>query len=149
MEEEKELHDELGKVQSLLESLKTRLVDIDNRLVEVETLSNPVILESRIEEVERTVDVVRANSDVSSSLVRGVMEDRLVEIVSDEQLQAFYHRSGAQLKNVAAALSIEESTASRLVNGKIRDIEQRHKLKQYCLQLIRAKNRSGISTGVA
>lgn len=71
-----------------------------------------------------------------------IMEEKLIEIVSDSEIKKLWVESGVPLKQIEAEFNITSSSAHALVNGNTKNVHDRNKIKQYLLRKIR-ENQKG------
>lgn len=71
--------------------------------------------------------------------VNSFIEGKVIQTVSNAELQELYLNSGLKLENIATKFSVDKSTAHRWVNGENSDPHVRHKLKMFLVECISQK----------
>ena len=68
--------------------------------------------------------------------------NKFVEVVQDAELKELYIQSGATIQDVMDGMRVEKTHAYRLINGEAKDLEARHKLKQFLLKKIKESQKN-------
>jgi len=118
------------------EEISAKLRDIDSVLIDIQARTTPWGLSEHVEQLELMIDNRQIDINEIKRTVAHIKE-KMVEDVSDEELIHLWKKSGVKLKQIADHFKFEESTASRLVNGKVADLKTRHSLKLFFLEYIK------------
>lgn len=115
---------------------EVELKKVSDMIKDIWSSQLPAAYVQNINEMKQRLGVLEYESKVFRNQFNEAMTKKFIEVVSDDDLQLLYVKSGLQLKEVQDALDISLSQASRLVNGHISDVQLRHQLHQLCLKKI-------------
>lgn len=118
-------------------SEKIRLVT--QRIEYLEEVSTPEHLEEKMNELTEVVTTLQQAVDTVLKRVKAVIDDKLIECVTYEEMLAAYKMSGCTLQDLSDMIPCDVSAASRIINGLRNrgDIPLYHKIKQFCLERVR------------
>lgn len=110
------------------------------RLDYLEGVSTPEHLEEKMDEVTDLVSKLQASVEQVLKKVKDVIDNKLIQCVTYEEMLAAYKMSGATLQDLADMIPCDVSAASRIINclRNKGDIPLYHKIKQFCLEKIKA-----------
>lgn len=86
-------------------------------------------------------------ADLNFKINALMTDNRFIYIFTDEHIKDLYMSSGLGLKDVARKFNTSEQNASKLVKGKVKDVQDRHKLGMY-LRIECAKNKEKVKKEV-
>lgn len=145
MQELKPIEEAYGqKIFTDMETVKSMVAEnlrlFGQRIEHLETVSTPEHLEEKMEEVTEVVSKLQASVDLVLKKVKDVIDNKLIQCVTYEEMLAAYKMSGCTLQDLADMIPCDVSAASRIVNGLRNkgDIPLYHKIKQFCLERVKS-----------
>lgn len=148
MKQDKKEVDVVGELIKTVKLLNSKLIDLDSRICEVEGIKNPLTLEGRLAsifgQIEELTDKVAI---VMRKMSAYDFDERFLEIFTDEEINAFYEKSGLTMHEVKNFISnkyfngekVSIQTASNYVNGKVTDLKTRSSLGKYLRHYVAQK----------
>ena len=130
------------------EEFRTRMTDMDSRMLELENIKNPLTVSGRIEhamsQIEELTDKV---SEVMRKMKAFDFDERFLELFTDEQIYKYYEQSGIRMnemkdfisKNFFKGKEVSLPTASNYVNGQIKDLKIRSILGKHLRHYVAQK----------
>jgi hypothetical protein len=126
-------------LEKKVEMLENRLKDFDNRILEMEGRRSPDNVYNQIDDVYNRIETMTTNIDKILQRINTFnLDDKYVEIFSNEDLKNFYEQSGLSLPEIKQFVekfitkeNIDESTAYRYVVGEIKELRCRSKIGKF------------------
>ena len=126
--------DSLRYAVSNIEKLGIRLTNLEHQVNDLMHWKNPESFQPRFEFMETTVADFIPRLQTIERKFEKLTSEKLVEIVSDEELHDLYKNSGVPLKNIAEHFHVSIPAVSQWVNGDIKDILVRSNLKRFLIE---------------
>ena len=122
-----------------LEVLHQHIKDLESRVLDLETIKNPLSFERRLDSLFGQVEDLTAKLvKITQKLKSFDMEKKYVEVFSDDELKSLYEASGLGISDVKefiekniTNMAIEQQTAWNYIYGKIKDVTNRSIIGKY------------------
>jgi ribosome-binding ATPase YchF (GTP1/OBG family) len=123
------------------DNLQERFRLISQEIDHLKTVTYPAYWEMKVNEVIDEVYSLKNELREEVSRWKAFRENNFFEHVSIEECIQFVKMSGATMKELGSLLNMDASNVNRMLNGEQRtnDFAARHKIKQYCLELMNKK----------
>ena len=119
-----------------IEKLEMYCHKIENLFNEVKLWTNPVEINTKIENLYLTVNEMKPLVDQHQKRIDYIQGENLVQLVTDKEIKMLCLQSGVGQKQVAYDFNVAEQTASKYCNGDVGNLMLRHNIKQYFIQKI-------------
>lgn len=128
-----------NRLEKKIDMLENKIKDLEGRIVDLESLRYPENVYQQIEDMYNRIDIMTTNIDtILQKLNTFNLDDKYIEIFSNDELLSFYEQSGLSLPEIKKFIEkfitkevIDESTAYKYATGNIKDLRCRSKIGKF------------------
>ena len=129
----------MENIQKASEATDVRLRHMGELVTNMRKETMPAFYMDKIMKSATDISLMQGKISDLNNKIQNLLQGNFIEIVTNEELQHLYKRSGVTLKVVADKFKVSDSTAMRMAHGTDEDYKRRHELKLFLMNKVEEK----------